>query len=193
MITPLFAAPEATVEDLYGVPDNAKAEIVNGKLVLMPPTGIEPGYAGDEIFVSLREYARRTRRGRAVGDNKGFLVDLPHRKSFSPDAAYYLGKPTGMKFYDGAPIFAVEVRSENDYGRAAEAEMAAKRADYFACGAQVVWDVDVRGDERGKLIRVYRASDPENVTLYRSGDVAEAEPALPGWRFPVDTLDDLLE
>ena len=193
MTPPLFTAPEATVEDLYGVPDNAKAEIVNGKLVLMPPTGIEPGYAGDEIFVSLREYARRTRRGRAVGDNKGFLVDLPHRKSFSPDAAFYLGKPTGMKFYEGAPIFAVEVRSENDYGPAAEREMAAKRADYFACGTQVVWDVDVRGDESGKLIRVYRASDPEHATLYRSGDVAEAEPALPGWRFSVDTLDDLLE
>jgi Uma2 family endonuclease len=194
MTTTLFAAPEATVEDLDNVPDNAKAEIVNGKLVLMPPTGIEPGYAGDEIFASLREYARRTRTGRAVGDNKGFLVDLPHRKSFSPDAAYYLGKPTGMKFYEGAPIFAAEVRSENDYGPAAEQEMAAKRADYFACGTQVVWDVDVLGDqESDKIIRVYRASDPKNATIYRSGDVAEAEPALPGWTFPVDNLDDLLE
>ena len=193
MTPPLFAAPEATVEDLYSVPDNAKAEIVNGKLMLMPPTGIEPGYAGDEIFVSLREYARRTGRGRAVGDNKGFLVDLPHRKSFSPDAAYYLGKPIGMKFYEGAPVFAVEVRSENDDGPAAEREMAAKRADYFACGTHIVWDVDSQGDESGKLIRVYRTSDPEHATLYRSGDIAEAEPALPGWQFPVDTLDDLLE
>ena len=193
MTTPLFSAPEATVEDLYGVPDNAKAELVNGKLVLMPPTGIEPGYAGDEIFVSLREYARQNRTGRAVGDNKGFLVDLPHRKSFSPDAAFYSGKPTGMKFYEGAPIFAVEVRSENDYGPAAEREMAAKRMDYFACGTQVVWDVDLQGDEeREKIIRVYRA-DSSEVTLYKEGDVAEAEPALPGWRFPVDQLDELLE
>jgi len=194
MTTTLFAAPEATIEDLRQVPDNAKAEIVHGKLVLMPPTGIEPGYAGDEIFVALREYARRTRTGRAVGDNKGFRVNLPHRKSFSPDAAYYLGNPTGMRFYEGAPIFAVEVRSENDYGPLAEQEMAAKRADYFACGTQVVWDVDLLGDEQSdKIIRAYRASDPQNPIVYRGGDVAEAEPALPGWKFPVDSLDDLLE
>ncbi len=194
MTTTLFAAPEATIEDLAQVPENAKAEIVHGKLVLLPPTGIEPGYAGDEIFVSLREYARRTGTGRAVGDNKGFLVDLPHRKSFSPDAAYFLGKPTGMKFYEGAPIFAVEVRSENDYGPAAEQEMADKRTDYFACGTQVVWDVDLVGDaESDKIIFVYRAADPENPTIYRSGDIAEAEPAVPGWRFPVDNLDALLE
>jgi len=193
MATTLFAVPEASIEDLARVPDNAKAEIVNGKLVLMPPTGIEPGFAGDEIFVSLREYARRTKTGRAVGDNKGFRVQLPNRKSFSPDAAYFVGKPAGMGFYDGAPIFAVEVRSENDYGPAAEVEMAAKRADYFAAGTQVVWDVDLQ-DKAGKhIVRVYRANAPERPVIYRSGEIADAEPALPGWRFPVDNLDDLLD
>ena len=42
-----------------------------------------------------------------------------------------------MKFYDGAPIFAAEVRSESDYGPDAEAAMARKRADYFAAGTLV--------------------------------------------------------
>jgi len=193
MTTALFSAPEATIEDLYQLPDNIKAELVNGKLVLMPPTGIEPGYAGDEIFVSLREYARRTGIGRAVGDNKGFRVDLPNRKSFSPAVAFFMGKPVGMRFYEGAPIFAVEVRSENDYGPTAEREMAEKRADYFAAGALIVWDVDLTGGRGKWAIRVYRASDPEQPTVYRSGDIAEAEPALPGWRFPVDQLDAGLE
>jgi Uma2 family endonuclease len=95
-----------------------------------------------------------------------------------------------MKFYQGAPIFAVEVRSEADYGPAAEQEMRAKRADYFACGTLVVWDVDVVGDAKGrKVIRVYRASDPQHPTVFRSGEIADAEPALPGWRFPVDNLN----
>jgi Uma2 family endonuclease len=48
----------ATIDDLYRVPENAKAELVDGELVLMAPTGDAPGHAGDEIFVSLREYAR---------------------------------------------------------------------------------------------------------------------------------------
>src|SRR5450432_2920994 len=118
----------ATIADLYRVKE--KAELVNGEIVTMPPTGEEPGYAGDEVFVSLRGYAKEIGRGRAVGDNKGFRVDLPNRESFSPDAAFYMGRLSGMKFYEGAPAFAVEVRSEGDYGLQAEREMAQKRADY---------------------------------------------------------------
>ncbi len=176
---------QATIEDLYHVPENGKAEIVNGELRLMAPTGDLPGSAGDEIFVSLRAHARRTGVGRAYGDNKGFIVSLPHRKSFSPDAAYYIGPRTGGKFLQAAPIFAVEVRSEGDYGPAAEREMAAKHHDYFAAGTQVVWDVDVL---RSEGVSVYRAADPDRATIYRRGDLAEAEPAVPGWTMPVEDL-----
>jgi Putative restriction endonuclease len=108
----------ATIEDLYKV--EGKAELVNGEIVEMPPSGDDPGYASGEIFVSLREYARRTARGRAFGDGVGFHVNLPHRNAFSPDAAYHTGPRTGRRFAEGAPIFAVEVRSEYDYGSAAE-------------------------------------------------------------------------
>jgi Uma2 family endonuclease len=120
-----------------------------------------------------------------VGDNKGFVVNLPHRKSFSPDAALYVGVTSGMKFYQGAPVFAVEVRSEGDYGPRAERKIAAKRADYFAAGTLVVWDVDLLSEN---VVRVYRSSDPENPAIYRRGQVAEAEPAVPGWSVAVDDL-----
>ncbi len=175
----------ATVEDLYKLPENAKAEIVQGALVLMSPTGGRPGYAGDEVFASLRQYARLKKTGMAVGDNKGFLVNLPNRQSFSPDAAFYIGPDPGMKFFDGAPVFAVEVRSEGDYGPQVESAISEKRQDYFAAGTLVVWDVDLLA---GEVIKVYRASDPTNPAIFRRGDVAEAEPAVPGWSMPVDDL-----
>jgi Uma2 family endonuclease len=175
---------EATVEDLYHVPEHGKAELVNGELILMSPTGGLPGYAAAEIFASLREYARRMRTGHALPDNVGFLVNLPHRKSLSPDAAFYIG-PLTMKFLEGAPVFAAEVRSEGDYGPAAEHEMTQKRADYFAAGTQVVWDVDLLSSQ---VIRVYRADHPDQPVMYRRGEVAEAEPAVPGWTMPVDDL-----
>jgi len=151
----------------------------------MPPTGDDPGYAGDEIYVSLREYAKRLKRGRAFADNKGFRVHLPHRESFSPDAAYHVGPRTGMRFLEGAPIFAVEVRSEYDYGPAAERTLAEKRADYFACGTLVVWDVDLLSED---VIKSYKASDPEHPVIFRRGETADAEPAVPGWRVPVNDL-----
>ena len=120
-----------------------------------------------------------------MGDNVGFLVDLPHRQSFSPDAAYYLGSPAGMKFFQGAPQFAVEIRSEGDYGPAAERAMAAKRVDYFAAWTLVVWDVDLLGDD---VVRVYRTADTTTPIVYRRGQAADAEPAVPGWSLPVEDL-----
>jgi Uma2 family endonuclease len=175
---------EATLEDLYRVPENGKAELVNGEVRLMSPTGGLPGYAAGEIFASLRAYARRTGMGHAFTDNVGFLVNLPHRKSFSPDAAFATG-PLNMRFMQGAPLFAVEVRSENDYGDAAEKELAAKRADYFAAGTRVVWDVDLLSSA---VIRAYRADAPATPTIYHRGEAAAAEPALPGCTMPVDDL-----
>ena len=82
-------------------------------------------------------------------------------------------------------MFAVEVRSEGDYGPRAEKAMAAKRADYFAAGTLVVWDVDLLSDD---VVRVYRAGDPERPTIYHRGETAEAEPAVPGWSMAVDDL-----
>ena len=181
--TPMSSKVEATIEDLYKV--EGKAELVNGEIVPMSPTGPHPHYAAWNIGNSLRAYSEITNTGYAVCDNVGFVVDLPHRESFSPDAAFYVGAYSTMRFFQGAPVFAVEVRSEGDYGRRAEREMAAKRADYFAAGTLVVWDVDLLSEN---VIRVYRASDPERPTFYVRGEIAEAEPAVPGWTMVVDDL-----
>jgi Uma2 family endonuclease len=176
---------EATIEDLYHVPEDGKAEIVNGELCLMSPTGDLPNRAAGEIYVFLHSYSRRTGRGRAYTDNAAFIVDLPNRKSFSPDVAFFTGPLTGAKFLEGAPVFAVEVRSEGDYGPAAERKMAAKRQDYFAAGSLVVWDVDVL---RLEIVRVYRATDPEKPVISNRGQLAEAEPAEPGGTMAVEDL-----
>lgn len=204
----------ATIEDLYRVPDNGKAELVDGELVIMAATGFLPGFAGGEIYSCLRDYGFATRYGYALPDNVGYLVnlparpsigvwwesangwqefvtELPKRESFSPDAAFF-AKPLPAnlgKFLEGSPILAVEVRSENDYGEAAEKEIAKKRVDYFEAGTLVVWDVDVL---RGEFIKVFRASDTRNPTVYRRGEIAEAEPALPGWKFEVERLFPLI-
>ena len=138
-----------------------------------------------EILASLREHVRCTRRGRAFTGNAGFLVELPHRQSFSPDAAYCSDDQRGMKFHRGAPRFAAEIRSESDYGAAAEGAMVAKRADYFAAGTEVVWDVDLLSED---VVRVYRRDSPESPAIYRRGDRAEAEPAVPGWSMAVNDL-----
>ena len=181
----MAAKTKATVEDLYHVPGDGKAEIVNGELVLMSPTGFWPSRTAGTIYASLREHERKTKSGFAIPDNSAFIVNLPNRGSFSPDAAWYTGRPTRMRFMEQAPIFAVEVRSEDDYGSFAEKRMAAKRRDYFAAGTLCVWDVDVLSDD---LVKAYHHADPETPVIYRRGDLADAGEAVPGWSMPVDNL-----
>jgi Uma2 family endonuclease len=179
----MHARSHATVQDLYHVPD--KAELVNGELRRVSPTGGKPGRAGLKIAASLERFEEEHGGGYAIPDNVGFVVDLPNRQSFSPDAAWYIGEADDMEFLQGAPAFAVEVRSNNDYGPQAERAIAQKIRDYFAAGTAVVWDVDLLGAD---IITAYRADNPDLPAIYHRGDIANAEPAVPGWTFAVDTL-----
>jgi Uma2 family endonuclease len=142
--------------------------------------------AAGAIQFSLMTYRKEHRGGVALGSTVAYLVDLSHRKSLCPDASWYTGPRVRTGFLPRAPDFSAEIRDDANYGEEYEDHFSAKRADYFAAGTQVVWDVDVLRE----LIRVYRADDPEHPVIYRRGEVAEAEPAVPGWRFPVDELFD---
>lgn len=162
-----------------------KGEIVGGRIIEMGGTGPWPGRAAMMIVMSLLHYSQQTKRGFVATDNNVFRVNLPNRKSFSPDAAYHVGSEQPMDYFIGSPVFAAEVRSKGDYGRRAERAMAQKRADYFAAGTLVVWDVDLLSND---VVRVYRSTAPETPMIYRPGDTAEAEPAVPVWTMPVSEL-----
>jgi Uma2 family endonuclease len=62
--------------------------------------------------------------------------------------------------------------------------MAAKRADYFEAGTQVVWDVD----PVARTIAAYHAVSPQQPVLFTGGQTADAEPALAGWQVAVDDV-----
>jgi Uma2 family endonuclease len=175
----------ATVEDLRLT--KFKAEIIDGRLVVIGPTVYGSAEAAWKIRHSLYEYHKSDGGGYEFGMRARYVVDLPHRQAFCPDVSWYKGDPPDSEVLPGAPAFAVEVRDPNEYGDEEERRMTAKRADYFAAGTQVVWDVDALREE---LIRAYRANDPDHPVVYRRGEVADAEPAVPGWRFPVDELFD---
>lgn len=176
----------ATLDDLYKV--DGKAELIAGRIVRFMPTGFRPGRIGGRIYRSLDDYAEKAGGGVALPDNVGYAVTelSSGRQSFAPDASFFSGSlpENEMRFLEGPPALAVEVRSEHDYGDAAEAEMAAKRADYFEAGTLVVWDVDPVAE----VVRSYRADAPDQPAEFRRGDTADAEPAVAGWRVAVGEL-----
>lgn len=179
--------PCATLDDLMKV--EGKAELINGRIVTFMPSGFLPGEVALNITVALRNYVAAGGQGRAVADPIGYALDKPlpsGRQSICPDSSYYTGPlpANRMKFIPGAPAFAAEVRSENDYGPKPDREYAEKRADYFAAGTLVVWDVDPVAE----TVTSYTATDPTAPTVFRRGDTADAEPAVPGWRLSVDAL-----
>src|ERR1700733_1319741 len=130
----------ATLDDLYRTA--GKAELIGGRLVQHMPTGLIPSRIAFRIARSLDDHANLAGKGEAFPDNMGFAVPelASGRESFSPDASYYVGPlpANTMRFIEGPPTFAAEVRSENDYTAAAEVEIADKRADYLAAGTAVV-------------------------------------------------------
>ena len=180
-----LAIPRATLDDLYRA--EGKAELIDGRIVSMA-SGYLPIVVAGNIFADLRSYQKSCKKGYVLGDNLGYAVSemLSGRESFSPDVSYYDGPlPKNlMRFIEGPPTCAIEIRSENDYGDAAEELLAAKRNDYFLAGTLAVWDVDPQAE----TIRLYVAASPNNPTLFRRGEIAHAEPAVPGWRISVDEV-----
>jgi Uma2 family endonuclease len=175
----------ATLDDLARV--EGKAELIAGKIMHQLPTGPKPIRAAFRIMRSLDDYADATGRGEVYSGNIAFIVPelTSGRQSFSPDASYFLGPfpDDEMKFLQGPPTFAVEVRSENDTGPAEE-EMATKRRDYFEAGTVVVWDVDPVAE----CVHVYRREAPDRPVTFRRGQEADAELAVPGWRLVLDGI-----
>jgi Uma2 family endonuclease len=172
----------ASLDDLYDF--DGKAELIGRRIVPLMAIGRKP----NRIVRSLDDHAEASGQGEAYTENMGFAVPelSSGRESFSPDASYYLGPfpPNDMRFIEGPPTLAVEVRSENDYGDAAEEAIEAKRADYFEAGTAIVRDVA----PVNQLIRKYRREAPDQPLIFRRGEQAEAEPAVAGWRMAVDRI-----
>ena len=172
---------EATIRDLHKV--EGRAELVDGRIVRLPLFGGAVGTAAGNILFSLTMHERAHGGGCAYPASVAFVCNP--RRTVSPAVSWYVGPRAGPDFPTGAPVFAVELRDVRDYRPSADHRRKAKRSTYFEFGTQVVWDVDVLRDES---IRVYRATDPDRSDVYKRGEVAEAEPAVIGWRFPVDEL-----
>ena len=176
----------ATINDLYDEP--GQAELVAGEIIRLPLMGALPGLVNGKIIHSLDEYVERNDLGYVFMGKLAYVVPKlsSGRESFSPDASFLAGeRELTMKFIEGPPTFAVEVRVHEEYDDPhSEFDRAAKRADYFEAGTLVVWDVDPIGE----CIHCYRASDPQTPITFVRGQQADAETTVPGWRIDVSAI-----
>jgi Uma2 family endonuclease len=173
-----------TLADLAKV--DGKAELIGGHIVRFMPTRRRPGRIAGRIYRSLDDYAERTKLGEAFPDNVGYAVPRlsSGRQSFAPDASFVRGPLTGdvMRFVNGPPTVAVEVRSESGQTERAEQDAVEKRLDYFEAGTPLVWDVDPIAE----TVTVYRSGNDEPRTYSRGETIFLSE--LPDYSVAVDWL-----
>jgi hypothetical protein len=82
----------ATIADLRRT--KLKAEIVNGELLVIGPSGGRAATAAGNIVFSLHLYEREFGGGDTMMSRVAFIVDLPHRQSICPDVSWYTGPPS---------------------------------------------------------------------------------------------------
>lgn len=176
---------QATVDDLHAV--EGQAELIGGRIVRQPFHGHRTAMIVGAIARSLYDDLPEEGRGLVGTSTLGYVVPrlASGRESLCADVSYYKGPlPVNpMDFMPGPPTFAVEIPDGAHQDLEAEHARAAKRADYFEAGTLVVWDVD----PYAKIIHVFRGSEADKTT-FRRGEVADAEPAVPGWSVAVDAI-----
>jgi Uma2 family endonuclease len=176
---------EATVGDLKDPALEGQIELVDGKMVQLPFHTIGEAQTVGNILASLKKYEDHVSIDGTLSSTIVYVVDLPHRKSFSPDVSFTVVFPDNpMDFIPGAPVFAAEIRAPDELTTEADVTFAKKREDYFAAGTTVVWDIDPWNE----TVKSYSATRREEPIVYRRGTIADAEPALPGWQIAIDDV-----
>jgi Uma2 family endonuclease len=133
-----------TAEEFASLPEPAeggKMELVDGKVVCMPPVGDDHGDRASRIHVALWLFVDQQGLG-AVRIEAGFRLKHGPDLVRAPDVSFVARERLDpqrdrSRYFEGPPTLAVEVMSPGDR----EIEVAEKVNDYLAAGTQRVWIV----------------------------------------------------
>lgn len=170
-------------------PGDILYEVVDGKVVELPPMGADEVWIASTLTQILGPYVRAHALGRVVAEMLFHLQ--PERPRRRPDVAFvsYDRWPRGRRVprreaWNVVPDLAVEVVSESN----SAAEVIGKIREYFEAGVARVWVV--YPTER----IVYDYESLAIVCGLGPGDVLDGGAILPGYRLPVaDLFDDEAE
>jgi Uma2 family endonuclease len=172
-----------TAQDLLRFGDDGvRRELVNGRIIQMPPAGGVHGKLVSTVVWFLVEYVRRTGAGEVVSSDTGFVLNVPGdpERVRAPDAAFISRDRVAEgrlpeSFISGAPDLAVEVLSPSE----AMVDVQQKVRDYFDAGARLLWLIT----PQARTVTVYRADG--SARLLRDQDALDGEDVLPGLSFPL--------
>jgi Uma2 family endonuclease len=178
-----------TIDDLLALPDDDwQYELVEGRLVRMPPSGIRATSIGCILAAALVAFVRPRRLGVVTGEQGGYR--LATATALTPDVGFMQASrlpPSDSPDFDriasGAPDLAVEVASPHQY----RPGMRRKAQYYLAAGTQLVWIVWPKRQE----IDVWEPGNMQQpVRTLRVADSLDGGDVLPGFTCPVAEVFD---
>jgi Uma2 family endonuclease len=179
-----------TTEELLALPDDGwQYELVEGRLVRMPPSGLDASTLALRLGGALIAYVEAHNLGRATGADGGYEIARTGGKAttLAPDAAFIRAErlPPHVSFDTSkavpfAPDLAVEVASPNQYGR----QMGAKARRYLRAGTRLVWIVW----PRRRQVDVWRPGDQTPSQSLGLADSLDGLDVVPGFTYPLAKL-----
>lgn len=176
-----------TAHDLAALPDDGwRYELVQGRLVRMPPTGFEHSSIARVLFRSLDAWVETHGLGEVTMPETGFFLSAIDRPEtiLAPDLAFIAAgrvpqaDDLGWKgFPHLAPDLVIEIASPGQY----RPEMAAKVRLWLEAGVRLAWVIwpDVQ------QVDIWRPdSDLPMTTLAMANEIV-GEEVVVGFRFPV--------
>ncbi len=162
--------------------DDIRRELVNGRIIEMPPHGGMHGQLAGRIFRRLAEHVERAGGGEVLVGDVGFVLTVPGdpERVRAPDVVFVSKTrlPEGRLPQDspmGPPDLAVEVLSPSDD----PVDVQQKVRDYLDAGARLVWLVA----PQARTATVYRSDG--SARLLRDEDALDGEDVLPGLVIPL--------
>ena len=127
-------------------PNDERFELLNGRIVMTPPSGWPQGEASGTLAALLVPVVRQKRIGRVFAADQGF--ELPSGDTLAPDASVVLKArweaaepPEPGKFLHVVPNVAFEILSASTASR----DRGEKKAIYERNGVDEYWLVDLLG------------------------------------------------
>ena len=180
-------------DELLTLPDDEwQYELVAGRLVRMPMSGLEHRDVTFQILIALHDFNRDRDLGLITLPDTGFRLSPPGEPDtvLAPDIAFVRGErvqqlpapgtPERRKFLPLAPDLAVEVASPEQY----RPVMAAKARLYLAVGVRLVWVVW----PRWRRVDDWRPGSDQPVATLGVDDHLDGLDVLPGFTYPVARL-----
>jgi Uma2 family endonuclease len=183
---------EITAAELLAWPDDGwQYELVEGRLVRMPPTMRGHGRTLMALLLLIGRHVEDNNLGLTTPPDEGFLLSRPGQKDIvlAPDIAFIRaerlsqlpqGEESWRKYSALAPDLVVEIASPSQY----RPEMAAKARLYLELGVRLVWVFW----PRQKRVDVWRPGSDQPVATLGVDDTLSGEDVLPGFTLPLAQL-----